>query len=445
MDRIVELIYDAGKNLRTNILDFKTIDELKKRIADSIFVAYGARSAEPVEISKNSLLPSCGKLNSSIYFSSQKASSDIASYLNGCMTRYIDYNDTYLSKEALHPSDNIPPILAVAEAENVSGSDIISGIAMAYQVVGAFSDASSIRDRGWDHVTYISLSSAAGIGMMMDLNLERFSHLISLGINNNISLRQTRVGELSMWKGCTVANAGRNSIFAYLLSKNGFTGPQPIFTGERGFLRQVTGNITLNLEKNRILKTMIKNYPVEYHAMSSVEVALKLKSEIEGEIESIEVETFQVAYDIIIKDPEKLEPKTKETADHSMPYIIAYTLKYGAPKPESYYEPFLSDKEILNLIKKMKFTVTTEFNNMYPEFLPCKITIKTNKGTWTEEVDVPLGHFRNPYNWDNVMEKGFRLTRDENFVKEIVELVKNFEAHDAKELLEVTNHAPSGK
>jgi len=249
MDRIIESMYDFNQNIVNTVLDFKTIDEIKKRIADSIFVAYGAMNAEPVRISKISLLPSCGNLNSTIYFTMDKASSDIASYLNGCMTRYIDYNDTYLSKEALHPSDNIPPILAVGEAEGSNGSDIIKGIAMAYQVVGAFSDASSIRDRGWDHVTYISISSAAGIGSMMNLDIEKFSHLISLAINNNISLRQTRVGELSMWKGCTVANAGRNSIFAYLIAKNGFTGPQPIFTGERGFFRQVSGDLTLNFEK----------------------------------------------------------------------------------------------------------------------------------------------------------------------------------------------------
>jgi 2-methylcitrate dehydratase len=445
MDRIIESMYDFNENIVNTVLDFKTIDEIKKRIADSIFVAYGAMNAEPVRISKISLLPSCGNLNSTIYFTMDKASSDIASYLNGCMTRYIDYNDTYLSKEALHPSDNIPPILAVGEAEGSNGSDIIKGIAMAYQVVGAFSDASSIRDRGWDHVTYISISSAAGIGSMMNLDIERFSHLISLAINNNISLRQTRVGELSMWKGCTVANAGRNSIFAYLIAKNGFTGPQPIFTGERGFFRQVSGDLTLNFEKNRIIRTMIKHFPVEYHAMSAVEVALKLKNEIEGEIESIEVETFQVAYDIIVKDPEKWAPKTKETADHSMPYIIAYTLTYGAPRPESYYEPFISDNNILSLMKKMKFKVTDEFNRMYPEFLPCKIKIKTNKGEWVEEVDVPLGHFRNPYSWENLKEKGFRISKNDDFVNSVISIVRDFEAHDAHELLEVIGNASAGK
>lgn len=443
MDRVIELIYEANENLRKTILDFKTIDELKKRIVDAIFVAYGAKNANPVAISKKSLLPSCGNINSTIFFEKEKASSDIAAYINGCMTRYLDYNDTYLSKEALHPSDNIPPILAIAQAEGVSGSDLISGIGMAYQIVGAFSDAVSIRDRGWDHVTYISISSATGIGSMLEFDIEKFSHLLSLSINNNISLRQTRVGELSMWKGCTVANAGRNSIFAYLLSKNGFTGPQPIFTGERGFLKQVTGEISLDLEKNRILKSMIKNFPVEYHAMSAVEVALKLKDQIQGTIESIEVETFKVAYDIIVKDPEKWKPMTKETADHSMPYIIAYTLNYGAPKPEAYYEPFLSDNNILSLLKKMKFKVNDEFNSLYPEFLPCRISIKTDKGAWMEEVDIPLGHFRNPYSWDDLREKGFRIIKNDDFIKDLIDLIRNFESHESGEILEVISHAPS--
>ncbi len=251
------------------------------------------------------------------------------------MTRYLDFNDTYLSKEALHPSDNIPPpLIAVGYAMSLGGEELLRASYVSYQVVGALSDAVSIRDRGWDHVTYISVSSAAGIANLMGLTEERFENALSLGINNNISMRQTRAGELSMWKGFTAANACRNSVFAALLAQKGFTGPSHIFTGgEMGFFKQVSGEFDLDLSVDRVPRTMIKNYPVEYHAMSAAEAADELRKEIRGDIESVSVDTFRVAHTIIIKDPEKLRPRTKETADHSMPYIIAYTLLHGAPRP----------------------------------------------------------------------------------------------------------------
>ena len=436
MDPIISDIYGYSADLRGSGLDSQRMDEIKKRIADSIFVAYAASRSEPVSIERNALLPSRGKYNSTIFFTRDKASSEIATFINGSMTRYLDYSDTYLSKEALHPSDNIPPILAMAEPFESRGSEIIKAIDVSYEVVGALSDAVSIRDRGWDHVTYISISSSAGLGHLLEMNDERFENLMSLGLNNNISMRQTRAGELSMWKGCTAADATRNSVFAASLALNGFTGPSPVFVGEMGFVKQVSGPLNLGLGKKRVLRTMIKNYPVEYHAMSAVEAALKIHEKLSGGIRKISVETFEVANKIIIKDPEKLRPKTKETADHSMPYLIAYSLLYGEPTPDSYSISYLEDPKILAIIDKMSFTVTDRFNRMYPEFLPVKIIVETDKQTFTEELDVPKGHHRKPYSWDDLIIKGKKVMSERSAI-EIANIAKRFDRSDMAELLEV--------
>ena len=439
MDPIISDIYAYSADSRGSGLDSQRMDEIKKRIADSIFVAYAASRSEPVSIERNALLPSRGKYNSTLFFTSDKASSEIATFINGSMTRYLDYSDTYLSKEALHPSDNIPPILAMAEPFESRGIDIIKSIDVAYEVVGALSDAVSIRDRGWDHVTYISISSSAGLGHLLEMNDERFENLMSLGLNNNISMRQTRAGELSMWKGCTAADATRNSVFAASLALNGFTGPSPVFVGEMGFVKQVSGPLNLGLGKKRVLRTMIKNYPVEYHAMSAVEAALKIHEKLSGGIRKISVETFEVANKIIIKDPEKLRPKTKETADHSMPYLIAYSLLYGEPTPDSYSTRYLEDSKILAIIDKMSFTVTDKFNRMYPEFLPVKITVETDKQTFTEELDVPKGHHRKPYSWDDLIIKGKKVMSERSAL-EITNIAKRFDRSDMAELLEVVRN-----
>lgn len=435
-----EQIFQYCSGIDDLLKERATKEELKKRIVDSLFVSYGARNSDAVKKSKDGLLPSSGRKNAPIYYDNRTAAVDVATYLNGCMTRYLDYNDTYLSKEALHPSDNVPPILSYAYSLDADGLEVIRALAASYQVVGAFADAFSIRDKGWDHVTYISISSAAGLGVLNNFEKSKFINNLNLAINNNISLRQTRAGELSMWKGCTAANAARNSVFAALLASEGFTGPSPIFEGEMGFFKQITGKIDIDLEKNRVVRTMIKNFPVEYHAMSAIEAALSIKDQMNGEkIKSVKVDTFSVAHKIIVKDPEKLRPKTKETADHSLPYMIAYTLLYGAPDPSSFEPRYLNDKKILDVIDSTKFEVTKEFDSMYPEYLPVKISVKTDSSEYEKEVTVPKGHFRNPYDWKDLENKGMRLIGDEEKVKMIVEMGKRFESASTRELFEAVN------
>ncbi|MEM0126527.1 MAG: MmgE/PrpD family protein [Thermoplasmatales archaeon] len=432
-----EKIFEYSSEIETILKDQKSVEEIKKRIVDSIFVSYGARNAEAVKISKEALLPSSGPWISKLYFEDRKAAADVATYINGCMTRYLDYNDTYLSKEALHPSDNIPPVLSVAYAKDLSGTDVIRSTAVSYQIVGAFADACSIRDKGWDHVTYISISAAAGLATLLSLRKNEFVNTLNLAINNNISLRQTRAGELSMWKGCTAANASRNSVFALILASKGFTGPSPIFEGEMGFFNQITGNINPDFESNRILKTMIKSYPVEYHAMSAVDAALDIKDQLQNEdIKSIEVETFSVAHKIIVKDPEKLRPKTKETADHSMPYIIAYTLIYGKPTIYSFEKRYLEDKKILSLIDKMRFKISEEYDALYPEYLPVRITVSTSSGIYEKEVKYPRGHFKDPFTWDDLENKGKSLMSEED-AKELIRAGKKFDSLSIKDLFDL--------
>ena len=436
MDAVIAKIIEHSDEIRRSHIPSDVSEEMKKRIADSIITSFGARDAPPVRIEKKVFLPLSGNLSSRVYFGAGRATPDIAAFINGSMTRYLDYNDTYLSKEALHPSDNIPPLLAIADAMDYDGKAVLEAASLAYDVVGSLADAVSIRDRGWDHVTYISISAASGLANLMDMDVKKFENAISLSLNNSISMRQTRAGELSMWKGCTASDASRNAVFAALLASEGFTGPSPVFTGEMGFFKQVSGEFSLELGFGKVLRTMIKNFPVEYHAMSAAEVALNIRSKVKGEIKRIDVETFQVAYSIIIKDPEKLRPRTRETADHSMPYIVAYTLLHGAPNPESYSDDLLHDSRILGLIDRSSYRVTERFNRMYPDYLPVKITVEAENGTFTEEMDAPKGHFRKPYTWDDLKAKGERVMGPENSAI-LMDFMKSFQKHRVRELMEV--------
>src|SRR5262249_28244657 len=151
------------------------------------------------------------------------------------------------------------------------------------------------------------------------------------------ALRQTRSGELSMWKGCAFANAARNGVFAALLAAEGMTGPAPIFEGDLGIMKLLTRTpfdvAPLGAENGgppdfMITKTYIKFWPAEYHSQSAIDAALQLRPQI-GDvrtIKSIDIHTFDACYDIIGKYPEAWTPKTRETADHSLPYCTGVAL-----------------------------------------------------------------------------------------------------------------------
>ncbi len=402
------------------------VEEVKKRVVDSLAVALGAFNEEPVRIARSIALSTTStSLPATVWGTLHRSTPDHATFANGCAVRYFDYNDTYLGKEALHPSDNIPAIFAAAEAVDADGRRVIEGIVVAYEVAARLADAYSIRARGWDHVTYIAISSAAGVAKVLGLNAERTRHAINLAVVANNALRQTRAGELSMWKGCAAANAARNGLFAALLAWKGMTGPAPIFEGEMGFFKLVSQEPFEiprmggeDGEPYKVLQTSIKYWPVEYHAMSAVEAALNIVKEHGGpfkpeEIERVEVKTFDVAYKIIVKDPEKWDPKTRETADHSLPYIVAAALLDGKVDLDTFKPQRYLAQDVRQVMKKMKIEVDPEHDKLYPEGIKNTITVVTVDGRKYEASSTyPPGHWKNPLTREQVEEKFWRLTRN---------------------------------
>src|SRR5439155_1689951 len=197
----------------------------------------------------------------------------------------FDYNDTYLSKEPAHPSDNISAALAIAESVRATGCQLVTAIALAYEVQCRLCDAASIRARGWDHVTYGTFSTALACAHLMKLDPEKTRHAVNIAGVAGAAMRQARAGELSHWKGVAFANAARHGVYSALLARAGMTGPGPIFEGQMGFEKQLgvsLGNVGEKFKgaPSMILKTSIKYWPAEYHSQSAIEAALFLRNEI---------------------------------------------------------------------------------------------------------------------------------------------------------------------
>jgi 2-methylcitrate dehydratase len=403
-------------------LDNRTVKEMKARIVDSLGCAIGAYCERPVEIARRAVLALRPTGRSTVLGTADTTSPDLATFVNGLMIRYFDFNDTYLSKEPAHPSDNLGPCFAVAEAEDATGRELIVAVVTAYEIQCRLCDAADIRHRGWDHVNYGLVSSSLAASKLMGLDARRATQAVNIALNGHIAMRQVRAGELSMWKGASFANAARNGVFAAALAREGMSGPAPIFEGEMGFFRQVSGPFDLDVsrfggEKGsfKVNDTYVKYWPAEYHAQTAVWAALEVRKKVRRvrDIESVLVETHEAGFSILGKDKEKWRPRTRETADHSLPYIVAMAIKKGRIDNATYSEGNLNDADNLEFVDVVRVKEDERLTAMYPgRGMPNRVTAEMKGGrTVTAEVDVPRGHPGNPMSVEEIERKFLNLTR----------------------------------
>ena len=399
------------------------VHETKRRFIDSFATAVGAMNADAYAIAKRCALRVTGKQPASMLGGGQ-SSAEWATFVNGLLIRYLDYNDTYLSLEPAHPSDNLAAVLGAGEIAGAGGPELIVAAVLAYEIQCRLCDAASLRKHGFDHVTYGAISSAVAACKLLKLDAVKTTHAIGLAGVANTALRQTRSGELSMWKGCAFANAARNGIFAALLAVEGMTGPAPIFEGELGFMKLLTGPFTVPKlggggEPFMISGTYIKFWPAEYHSQSAIEAALQLRPQV-GDvraIQAIDIHTFDAAVDIIGKDPEKWRPKTRETADHSLPYCTAVALADGDVTLAQFAPERFTDSALLDLVAKVKLHRDAALSARYPAGIPNRLTITLADGKkLVKEVEFPRGHAKNPMT-DAEVEKKFRTLVEPRYGK----------------------------
>lgn len=320
-----------------------------------------------------------------------------------------------------------------------------------YEVMVRLCDAASLRSRGWDHVTYLPIAAAVGAASVFNLSDEKTKQAVALALIGSVALRQTRVGTISDWKAACAANASRAGLVGALLARAGFTGPSDIFSGRHGFERQVSGPI--RFDKRRlgqpwgILRTHLKYFPAEHHSQSAIEAAQEIRSQLMpssgrwppsprgrrdattgmeifsnvsplplGEdrvrVESILVDSFEAAVTIIGSEKEKWAPTTRETADHSLPYLIAVALLDGDVTLGQYERKRYLDSDVRSLMKKIKIRRDPRYDRMYPKVMPARLTVTLSEGTkLSEEVILPKGYAGRPFEPIDLKNKFGRLAR----------------------------------
>ncbi|HKK28643.1 MAG TPA: MmgE/PrpD family protein [Gemmatimonadota bacterium] len=423
------------------------LEQLKIRVLDSLGCAIGAVEGEPVRAVRAGI-EEAGETGSCTLIGGGLGAPDRAAFYNGALVRYLDFNDSYLAPgETCHPSDNLGAVLACAEYAGGSGRDFLAALAAAYQVQCRLSDVAPVRDRGFDHATQGAFSTAAGAARALGLDAERTANALAISGTANVALRVTRTGTLSNWKGLAMPDTGRNGVHAALLARRGITGPPEVFEGNKGWRWSVSGEWELDWsaeDLERVTRTDLKKYNAEIHSQSSVEGALELAREHDleaADIERVDLEVFDVAFDIIGGGEEggkKEGIRTKEQADHSLPYIVAVALLDGGVYPEQYRPERIRADDVQDLLRRVEVHRSEEYSRRFPEEHACRVTITTRGGDEYETEKTAYEGFHSmPMSWETVERKFARLSgpyAGDALRDRIVETVRGLEDADLADL-----------
>ena len=419
MTTLVDRLSRYTTSLQYDDLPPEVVQQAKRLIVDTVGCALGGYWSEPARIVRDLAATVRSSEPVSIIGSGARTSHDLGTFANGVMIRFLDYNDGYTSiGESGHPSDSIAAVLTTAELRRRGGRDAIVATVLAYEIFCRVCDAADLKPVGFDHVTVGCMASTAAAARLLGLNQQEVAQAFNLAIAANIALYQTRIGEVAMWKGCAYANASRNAVFAATLAARGMTGPSPIFEGIGGYFKAVTrepfelpafgGSGT----SFKIMECSMKRFPLGQYSQTVVEAALQLRDKIGSpdDIAEVRIETVTTAIKIMAGDPEKWEPKTRESADHSMPYTVAVALMHGEVEEKHFGERYLRDPKLLALTRKVRAETSAEADARMPEAMLCRIVVVTTAGASHEaSVQYHRGHWKNPMSQAEVEAKFRKL------------------------------------
>jgi 2-methylcitrate dehydratase len=421
-------------------------EQLKIRVLDALGCAIGAFDGEPIQMLR-AQIDDFGGTERCTLIGDGKTAPDRAALYNSALVRYLDFNDSYLAKgETCHPSDNLGAILAAAEYAGASGRDALTAFAVAYQVQCRLSDVAPVRAKGFDHTTQGAYAVAAGVSKALGLDAGKTANAIAISGTAFNALRVTRTGALSHWKGLAYPNTAFGAAHAAFLAMRGITGPLQVFEGNKGFMDAIAGPFEIDWAREdleRVTHTIVKKYNAEVHSQSTLEAVLELKQThpfSAEDVKKIEVETFDVAYNIIGggEEGDKTLVQSKEQADHSLPYMIAIAILDGEVTPAQYRPERITREDVQMLLRLVTVRPSAKFSGRFPDEMPCRIavTLKDSRVLTAEKRDYEGFHTR-PMSWDAVTRKFERLCGrriDAALRRQIVQAVKELDTIQVADL-----------
>jgi 2-methylcitrate dehydratase len=443
----VERIAEFATRASFELLSSRAREQIKIRILDSIGCAIGALEGEPIR----RILKFVGELDGNgraTLIGGGRARPDLAAFYNAALVRYLDFSDSYLAKgETCHPSDNLGSILAAGEYSSASGRELMTALAVAYQVQCRLSDEAPVRAHGFDHTVQGAYGATAGIGKILGLDPRALASAMAISGTALNALRATRTGTLSQWKGLAYPHMSADCLRNAFLAKNGITGPLEVIEGDKGLMDAITGQFDINWAQEdleRVTRTVLKKYNAEIHSQTTIEATLQLRREHQinpSDVDHVNVKVFDVAYNIIGggEEGDKHTVRTKEQADHSLPYLVAVALLDGQVMPEQYAPARILRSDVQSLIGKVTIQSDPRYSESFPREMPSQVAITLHDGRVLErEVRSWEGSVSSPMSWDVARTKFERLSApfaSQPRRNQIADTISQLERHKVADLM----------
>ncbi len=392
------------------------IREARRYLLDSLGCAIGGFLQHDVKIALDVLGEHAGNGPCTVIGTGQKLDPVTASLLNALMVRVMDYNDIYWKQDPSHPSDIIPAAMACGEQRRLDGRALIVGIVLGHEFEQRLCEAAfpGIRERGWHHATLTAFVSPIVAGKMLGLGWEKIQHAIGISASRHCTLGAVTAGKLTMMKNTVDPMATQSGVLAALLAEKGYTGPEHVIDGKEGLVHCMGPEWKLEIltdglgESWRITQCGMKAFPTEALTHAPISCTLDLIKEHDlapEQVEKVHIRSLARAADILA-DPSKYDPRTKETADHSLPYVIAAAVADRQVTPVQFTDEKIMDPKIRAQLDKVEVVADPEIEALFPELQRVIVTVRTTDGAeHTKQIDYPKGDPRNPLTDAEIEEK----------------------------------------
>ncbi len=393
--------------LRYDDLTPDAIAAAKAFLYDSLGCAFGGARVHDSRIAERHVAEKGCAPECTVFGSGLKTHAVEAAFLNALMIRAMDYNDIYWKADPSHPSDLIPAASVLCEKLSLGGRDLILGIVLAYEIEMRLCEfgVPGIRERGWHHATLTAYAAPIVAARMLGLDAEKTQHAIGIAASRHFTLGAAVAGKLSMMKNTVDPMATRAGVESALLAQLGYTGPENVLDGKEGMFHCLgpgwdTEKLVGGLGSGFKIKDCgMKAYPTEALTHTPITATLYLVREHElraEDVKEVRIETIARAADIL-SDPAKYDPRSKEAADHSLPYCIAAALADGRVTPEQFRDEKIMEPRLRAQIPKIKVEANADFEKLFPKIQPCKVEITLHDGRVLDRrIDIPKGDPRDP-------------------------------------------------
>jgi 2-methylcitrate dehydratase len=407
MPNVTRTIAEWAAATRYEDLPEEVVTEAKRFLMDSVGCALGGAQQHDVHIARKVLGELAGRGDATVLVTGERWDPVSAALLNALMIRVMDYNDIYWKQDPSHPSDLIPAAIAAAERAGGSGRDLLLGIALAYEVEQRLCEVSfpGIREIGWHHATLTAAAAPIAAGRMLGLSAEQIQHAIGISASRHCTTGSVTAGKLTMMKNTVDPLATQSGMLAALLAEQGYTGPEHVLDGKEGFSHVFDSEWKFDIlteglgESWRILQCGMKFFPTEALTHTPISATLDLVEEHDlapDQIETVTIHSLARAADILA-DASKYDPHTKETADHSLPYVIAAAIADRQVTPLQFTNAKIMDPTIRAQLAKVKVIADPEIEAVFPALQRVRVEIATRDGRrLAKQLDYPKGDPRNP-------------------------------------------------